>query len=46
MRKLLNDHPGLSFALKTVCYAAIILFLIYLYSYRGVAGAHFIYNEF
>lgn len=46
MRKLFSAHPALSFIVRTVCYAAIILFLIYLYSYRGVAGAHFIYNEF
>ncbi|WP_125702372.1 teichoic acid D-Ala incorporation-associated protein DltX [Lacticaseibacillus daqingensis] len=39
-------HPWVQFGLKTLVYAAILLALVYLYSYRGVGGGHFIYNEF
>ncbi|WP_179394002.1 teichoic acid D-Ala incorporation-associated protein DltX [Lacticaseibacillus absianus] len=39
-------HPTTQFVAKTLGYAAIILVLVYLYSYRGVGGGHFIYNEF
>ncbi|MFD1441612.1 teichoic acid D-Ala incorporation-associated protein DltX [Lacticaseibacillus hegangensis] len=37
---------GVRFVLKTLFYAVVLLALVYLYSYRGVAGGHFIYNEF
>ncbi|WP_155287385.1 teichoic acid D-Ala incorporation-associated protein DltX [Lacticaseibacillus zhaodongensis] len=46
MHKYFEQHPAASFILRTAIYAAIILTLVYLYSYRGVSGAHFIYNEF
>ncbi|WP_404819932.1 teichoic acid D-Ala incorporation-associated protein DltX [Lacticaseibacillus suibinensis] len=38
--------PSVKFVAKTLFYTVIILILVYLYSYRGVAGGHFIYNEF
>ncbi|MFD1393312.1 teichoic acid D-Ala incorporation-associated protein DltX [Lacticaseibacillus jixianensis] len=44
--KTFFTRPGVRFALKTLFYAAILLTLVYLYSYRGVTGGHFIYNEF
>ncbi|WP_420898941.1 teichoic acid D-Ala incorporation-associated protein DltX [Lactococcus garvieae] len=31
---------------KTLFYFAVILILLYLYSYSKTGGAHFIYNEF
>ncbi|WP_083486945.1 teichoic acid D-Ala incorporation-associated protein DltX [Liquorilactobacillus cacaonum] len=34
------------FVLKTIFYAAIMMGLIYLFSYSGINGPHFIYNEF
>ncbi|GFZ26484.1 teichoic acid D-Ala incorporation-associated protein DltX [Lactobacillus corticis] len=34
------------FLLKTVCYFAILMALIYLYEYSGLTSVHFIYNEF
>lgn len=34
------------FILKTVCYFAILMALIYLYEYSGLSSVHFIYNEF
>lgn len=34
------------FLLKTVFYTVIILGLVYLFSYSGMNGPHFIYNEF
>ncbi|WP_461215417.1 teichoic acid D-Ala incorporation-associated protein DltX [Lacticaseibacillus sp. GG6-2] len=46
MFKQLSNHPVLDFILRTIFYAVIILLLVYLYSYRGVGSAHFIYNEF
>ncbi len=46
MQKWFSHHPVVSFIARTLFYAAIILMLVYLYSYRGVGGAHFIYNEF
>lgn len=46
MFKAFIHHPVVSFIARTVFYAAIILILVYLYSYRGVGASHFIYNEF
>lgn len=45
-QKFRGTHPAWTFLIRTVLYAAIIVVLVYLYSYRGVSGAHFIYNEF
>ncbi len=45
MSKFLH-HPATVFVARTLLYTAIILILVYLYSYRGVTGGHFIYNEF
>lgn len=39
-------HPVMIFIARTLLYTAIILVLVYLYSYRGVSNSHFIYNEF
>ncbi|GEL13293.1 hypothetical protein LCO01nite_08420 [Lapidilactobacillus concavus] len=41
-----NQHEVRSFVLKTVFYFVVIFLLMYLYSYVGVNGGHFIYNEF
>ncbi|KRN24461.1 hypothetical protein FC75_GL001263 [Lacticaseibacillus camelliae DSM 22697 = JCM 13995] len=46
MMKTFFARPGVRFVLKTLFYAVVLLTLVYLYSYRGVAGGHFIYNEF
>ncbi|GAA3617638.1 hypothetical protein GCM10022296_22100 [Secundilactobacillus similis DSM 23365 = JCM 2765] len=43
---LAKHAAGVKFVEKTVAYIVIILALIYLYDYSGVAGGHFIYNEF
>ncbi|WP_390409551.1 teichoic acid D-Ala incorporation-associated protein DltX [Lacticaseibacillus jixiensis] len=40
------QKPAVVFIGKTLLYAAIILILVYLYSYRGVGASKFIYNEF
>ncbi|WP_125711400.1 teichoic acid D-Ala incorporation-associated protein DltX [Lacticaseibacillus porcinae] len=40
------QRPVVNFILRTLFYAVILLVLVYLYSYRGVGGSHFIYNEF
>ncbi|WP_261807331.1 teichoic acid D-Ala incorporation-associated protein DltX [Lapidilactobacillus luobeiensis] len=34
------------FIFRTIFYFLIIVVLIYLYSYSGINGGHFIYNEF
>nr|WP_252894764.1 teichoic acid D-Ala incorporation-associated protein DltX [Liquorilactobacillus satsumensis] len=34
------------FVLKTIFYFVVMLILVYLYSYSGINGPHFIYNEF
>lgn len=39
-------HPVTIFIARTLLYTAIIIALVYLYSYRGVSNSHFIYNEF
>ncbi|MDO4912833.1 MAG: teichoic acid D-Ala incorporation-associated protein DltX [Lactobacillus sp.] len=45
--KTQNRSHGIGmFALKTVCYALILLGLLYLYQYSGLSSVHFIYNEF
>lgn len=46
MFKLIRNQPIVIFIARTLFYATILLVLVYLYSYRGVGGAHFIYNEF
>ncbi|WP_225047957.1 teichoic acid D-Ala incorporation-associated protein DltX [Lacticaseibacillus kribbianus] len=48
MARFINfwHRPLVSFIARTVLYTAILIVLVYLYSYRGVAGGHFIYNEF
>lgn len=43
---LSKHEAGVKFVEKTALYIIIILALIYLYDYSGVAGGHFIYNEF
>ena len=44
--KFTQEHPALSFTLKTVFYFAVILLLVYLYGYYGAGQEPFIYNEF
>ncbi|MDR0200008.1 MAG: teichoic acid D-Ala incorporation-associated protein DltX [Streptococcaceae bacterium] len=49
LKKLENwfsEKPALVFILKTFFYFAVIVVLIYLYSYSRTGGSHFIYNEF
>ncbi|CAH1852267.1 teichoic acid D-Ala incorporation-associated protein DltX [Convivina praedatoris] len=46
MFKHFLQRPVTIFVLRTIFYFFIILALIYLYSYSGVTGGHFIYNEF
>lgn len=46
MFKHFLQRPVTTFVLRTIFYFLIILALIYLYSYSGVTGGHFIYNEF
>lgn len=41
-----QKHQVRNFILKTLFYFVIIFMLVYLYSYVGVNGSHFIYNEF
>lgn len=41
-----GQHPHLAFITRTLGCVLLILALIYLYSYCGVANTHFIYNEF
>ncbi|MCI1283570.1 teichoic acid D-Ala incorporation-associated protein DltX [Lacticaseibacillus songhuajiangensis] len=45
-QKFRDIHPVWDFIIRTAIATAIIVVLVYLYSYRGVSGAHFIYNEF
>lgn len=46
MAKFNQEHPTLSFTLKTVFYFVVILILVYLYGYYGAGQEPFIYNEF
>ncbi|WP_125604604.1 teichoic acid D-Ala incorporation-associated protein DltX [Lapidilactobacillus bayanensis] len=41
-----RQHEVRTFILKTLFYFVIIFMLVYLYSYVGINGGHFIYNEF
>lgn len=41
-----QEHPTLSFTLKTVFYFVVILLLVYLYGYYGAGQEPFIYDEF
>ena len=40
------QRPVVNFISRSLFYFAIILIVVYLYSYSGVGGGHFIYNEF
>lgn len=40
------QQPIFLFFARTLFFFAVILALVYLYSYRGVGNSHFIYNEF
>ncbi|WP_294977366.1 teichoic acid D-Ala incorporation-associated protein DltX [uncultured Leuconostoc sp.] len=46
MIKHFFEQPIINFISRTLFYFIIILALVYLYSYSGVGGSHFIYNEF
>ncbi|MDF7627278.1 teichoic acid D-Ala incorporation-associated protein DltX [Leuconostocaceae bacterium ESL0723] len=46
MFKKFFQQPLINFILRTLFYFLVILTLIYLYSFSGVTGGHFIYNEF
>ncbi|MFD1465052.1 teichoic acid D-Ala incorporation-associated protein DltX [Lapidilactobacillus mulanensis] len=41
-----KDHEIRNFILRTLLYFVVFFLLMYLYSYVGVNGSHFIYNEF
>ncbi|EJF00766.1 teichoic acid D-Ala incorporation-associated protein DltX [Liquorilactobacillus mali] len=43
---MLIKNEVTKFLFKTVFYAVIIMGLVYLFSYSGMTGPHFIYNEF
>ncbi|MBZ2405349.1 teichoic acid D-Ala incorporation-associated protein DltX [Liquorilactobacillus hordei] len=43
---MLIKNEVAKFILKTVFYTVIIMGLVYFFSYSGMNGPHFIYNEF
>ncbi|MCP1276119.1 teichoic acid D-Ala incorporation-associated protein DltX [Leuconostoc citreum] len=46
MIKQFFQRPIVNFIARTLFYFIVILTLVYLYSYSGVGGGKFIYNEF